>query len=169
MGITGQANETIAQSKARLLRQQKEALLGFGSQSLASSILGNNDPLINSISGNPDQSFSFLANLKRQYGSEVGAPINWAGANRMGLIPQAEESLNQDNLWYSSTHADTLRSLEQQKLQTRDVEQQRVQGMLGGYQDQYLGDVTAAKNSIQNAILQRQAQLAMAGYGGTSY
>lgn len=167
--ITGQSNLSIAQAKARLLRLQKQTLIGYGSSSLAQQVLGKKDPILNSISGNPDKSFSFLANLKRSYGTPVGQKSNWYGSGRMGLIPQAEEQLNQDNLWFSSYHGNVLQSLAQQKLQQQDVEQQRVQGALGQYQDEYLGSVTAAKNAIQNAILQRQATLAMAGLGGTSY
>ena len=168
-GVTGQSNLTIAQAKARLLRMQKETLIGFGSSNLARTVLGKKDPLLNTISSDPDRSFSYLANLKRDYGVPIQNEANWTGASQFGLIPQAEYGMNADNLWFSSGHADTLRMLEQQKLQARDTEQRRVQGLLGGYQDDYLSSVTAAKNAIQNAILQRQATLAMAGLGGSSY
>jgi hypothetical protein len=160
--IRAQSNRGIQQAKAQLLRLQKQELIGFGSQKLARSILGK-DAVVNTISANPDQSFSFLANLKRQYGIPIGsAKGNWFGATRMGLIPEAEEALNQQNLWFGSYHTDALHALEQQKLQAQDVEQRRIQGLLAGYQDQYTQQVQAYQDAIMQAILQRQNALGAA-------
>jgi hypothetical protein len=154
----GTQKEQLA--KANLLRLQKQELIGYGSQSLARSILGE-DPTLGAISDDPRSSFSFLANLRRSYGVPIGQQENWMGAARTGYIPEAEEAMNPDNLWFSSYHADRLRQLQQQQLMEQSKEEQRIQGTLGGYQQDYLDAVNAAKEYVQQLILQRQNAMAV--------
>jgi hypothetical protein len=53
------------------LDAQKKLLLGFGSKELARKLLGANDPFIDTISDDPANSFSVLANLRRRYDTTV--------------------------------------------------------------------------------------------------
>lgn len=159
--VRGQADQMVALAKAQMLAAQKRDLVGFGSRELAQSILGKKDALLGTISDSPDQSFSFLANLKRQYGEPIGQASHWTNSTRLGLVPQAEENLNQDNLWFSSTHGDTLNNLFTQQGMEKDAEQRRVQGQLSSYSDAYANAVLQAKMLLMNAIIQRQQALGL--------
>jgi hypothetical protein len=150
-----QAAQQEQLAKAKRYGLQKQELIGFGSQALARSILGD-DAIINTISDDPGRSFSFMANLRRAYGQPIGSHEDWLGGVRQGKIPEFEEGLLPENLWFSSHHADQLRALEQAKLGEQDVQQRQVQANLATYQQNYLDVANQAKWAIQNAILQRQ-------------
>jgi len=108
-------------SKAAFDEQKKNALIGFGSQELARKYFGN-DPFIQSISDNPDTSFSTLAKENRNY-RDTGIGT--------------DESLNQQNLYFSGYRGKALGDLAYQHLQNINQGTQGLQNQFAGWDQQY--------------------------------
>jgi len=151
--ILGQT-ETQTEADARRLRDQKELLLGFGSQELARKILGN-DPFVNTISDDPFKAMSTLALNRRQ---------------EIDNQRLASEALNQNNLFFSSTRGNTLADITRQRLLADAQGTQQVQGSLNSIEDQHAQVVAAIKAARQQAeqeAYQRALEAALAsGWGG---
>jgi hypothetical protein len=80
------ANSNIDRTK--MTENQKQYLLGFGSTELARQMFGNDPTFVDTVGANP---FSTLGQIAYKYDDP-----------RMGLKNQANESLNKNNLFYSS-------------------------------------------------------------------
>lgn len=101
--------------KAWTTDQQKRLLLGFGSQALAQQILGN-DPFVNTISSDPANSMSTLAQIARSF-TEANTTLN--------------NQLNDQNLWYSSHRANELARLGQEQVAANAQAEGEVRAGLG--------------------------------------
>ena len=123
----GQYNAESGSDQAGTLDKQKQLLLGFGSKELARKLLGENDPFVNSISDDPSNSFSVLANLRRRYDQTV------ANTNQL---------LNKQNLWFSGYRGKQLGEMATANLQ--DINEQT--GMAQGKFTE-LGDALLARQS----------------------
>lgn len=95
LGIKAAQDQALANAKAGYEQQRRNALIGFGSQALARQYLGN-DPIVDTISDNPDTSNSTLAQLAYGY--------------RQAQY-QSNEADNENNLWYSGARGAHLGAL----------------------------------------------------------
>lgn len=116
--ILGQNQNLLGQAAAQKTADQRKLLLGFGSSELAKSLFGNDQSFVDAVAGNP---FSVLGQIKNQY------------EGRGGLVNQANERLNQGNLFFSS---------------------ERTQNVLPGLATQRSGQEYDATQQVQDALEQ---------------
>lgn len=135
----------------------KQLLLGYGSVELAKKFLDANDPLLATISADPEKSMSFLAQSTKGFNE----------GNR-----QIDESSNQPglNLFFSSARAGNLKENAYQRQLRDSQEATSVNSGIQGAED------TWSQTMFQLAMMQRQLEreaawaaamaAAQGGYGG---
>lgn len=111
----------MTQMRAKAKEQQRQMLIGYGSQELAKKVLGADDPTIGSISHNPNTSTSTLARIARGYRETVASN---------------EEQLNKANLFYGGYRLKRLGDLSYQNQAQQADAAQQMQAALQGIQDQ---------------------------------
>jgi len=130
-------NTQIANAKSNALAQKKDALLGFGSKELAMKVLGMgaNDPFIQSISDNPDTSFSWLARENFRNRMDTGV---------------TEGNLNAGNLFYSGARGVALQNLARTHLSNVDLESTAIRNQIAQIQR----DLLATISGLQGQLIQ---------------
>lgn len=161
--LSGSAqDETDADAQA--LAARRSVLGQYGDRTLASSVLGEGDPTLGSVSDNPDTSTSTLARLKRSYGQTVH---------------DSEESMNQGNLFYGGARIKHLGDMARDE-QTNEADANtavkqaldQIGATLGstkaGIRDRRAaGEADAASRAAQQAILAALSGGLGGGSGGT--
>jgi hypothetical protein len=126
-------------ARARMLEQQKQLLLKFGSREMAQKLLGS-DPFVNTVSDDPYAGTSDLAQSRYQ---EI--------ADRN----QADIANNKLNLFFSSSRAGDLATVARERLLRESALQNQLQSDLGGLSDNYTTIEQAVR--AQKALLNWQA------------
>lgn len=149
-GILAAQEGTISKAKTDALDQQRQSLIGFGSQELAREMLGANDPTLAAISDNPDAATSTLAALNRNY---------------RGQQVTLDDSLNKENLWYGGWHGKELGDLNQQKAQDVADATAQERAAIAQILSSLAATTTGARNAEQQAELEAalRAQQATTG------
>ncbi len=137
--VLGNNVRTLNQAAAQRTEDQKKLLLGFGSSELAKKMFGGDQSFVDSVAGNP---FSVLGQIAHQY------------EGRGGQINQANENLNQNNLFYSSERTgNVLPELYRQRQSSEYDATQNVQNALDQISQAYTG---VQNQNAQNEISARQ-------------
>jgi hypothetical protein len=145
----------LSDQKAHALQEQKRVLLGLGSRQLGRKLLGD-DPFVDSISDDPDRSFSALAQI--------------AFSNRRNK-ESFDESENQQNLFYSGHRAQGLQDLLRERLLQESQAVSGAEGALGQIMQQLLGSqrqAQAARLAAEEAAYMRALVRAQNGFSAAA-
>jgi hypothetical protein len=152
--IIAGGNEALTGGKARMLRDQKQALLAFGSRDLARKLLGE-DPFVDTVSDDPFTSMSALGLSRRQ---------------EMDDTRNTNEGLNKMNLFFSSERGDQLADVTRQRLLRDATSTNQFQSQLTSFQDVYAQlqeQVRQQRMQAEQEAYQRAIEAAIqSAYGG---
>lgn len=153
--VLGNNVRSLADAQTLKTEQQKKLLLGFGSSELAKKMFGGEQSFVDSVAGNP---FSVLGQIAHQY------------EGRGGQINQANEGLNQRNLFYSSERTgNVLPELFRQRQSSEYDATQNVQNALDQVSQAYVNTQNQTQSdeiSAQQDAASRATQAALqSGYG----